>query len=181
MSDAPPPEAPAKKGIKKSTGVVKKKSEAAKSDSGFGSVEKIDQGEAVPVNPPPEHAASVPPETPDRKTSAEGSPAKPPSARTSLAEEAPVSSSPKKKPTTSDDDLPINVNPYEDMISRDELNNYKTACDSIIQDLQDRLSHEEDAAASLGQGKKKLEGDIHNLKKDIENVELQLQKVSLVD
>lgn len=81
---------------------------------------------------------------------------------------------------TSSDDLPMNVDPNADKISREELINYRIACDSLIKDLQDRLSHEEDAAASLQSNKKKLEGDVSNLKKEIENLELALQKVSLV-
>ena len=74
-------------------------------------------------------------------------------------------------------ELPLNVDPNADKISREELINYRIACDSLIKDLQDRLSHEEDAAANLSSNKKKLEGDISNLKKEIENLELALQKV----
>lgn len=74
-------------------------------------------------------------------------------------------------------ELPINVDPDYNKISRDELNSYKSACDALIKELQDRLSHEEDAAANLAGNKKKLEGDLSSLKKDIEDLELALQKV----
>lgn len=70
--------------------------------------------------------------------------------------------------------------PYFDLIPRHELIDYKSATDLMIQDLQDRLSHEEDAAAGLSSTKKKLEGDISNLKKDLENLELSLQKVRMI-
>lgn len=187
MSDAPPSEPPKKPVKKPSTGTAKKKSEAAAkpSDSGFGSVEKIDQQQDVNA------ALSSDILSDDRRKS---NASQPTTARPSISEEvkaaspvkessAPpttVSSPPKEKmrrPAITDDDTPINVDPFEDMISREELNNYKTACNSLIQDLQDRLSHEEDAAANLNQNKKKLEGDVANLKKDIENLELTLQKV----
>ena len=190
MSDAPPEDAsPPKKPVKKATAGAKKKSEV-KSDSGFGSVEKIDQQDA-PVTP----SSSLPATATDSNERKKSIASQPTTARPSVSDQgasgspvkegsappaAPVSSqAPQSKtnPTATDDDLPINVNPYEDMISRTELNNYKSACDSLIQDLQDRLSHEENAAANLNQSKKKLEGDIQNLKKDIENVELALQKV----
>jgi hypothetical protein len=190
---------PPKKPVKKSsTGVAKKKSETttAKSDSGFGSVEKIDQPQDV--NAPLVPASDAVSDDTDRRKS---NASQPTTARSSISDQRKVSggspvkessappvstssSTPKEtrdKTATDDDELPLNVNPYENMISREELNNYKTACDSIIQDLQDRLSHEEDAAANLNQNKKKLEGDISNLKKDIENVELALQKVSTSD
>ena len=42
--------------------------------------------------------------------------------------------------------------------------------------MQDRLSHEEDAHASLSSSKKKLENEIQNQKKEIEDLELALQK-----
>lgn len=63
------------------------------------------------------------------------------------------------------------------MIPRQELVDFKSLCDVKLQELQDRLAHEEDAAQNLSSGKKKLEGDISNLKKDIENLELALSKV----
>ena len=75
------------------------------------------------------------------------------------------------------EEVPMNVNPDEDKVSREELINYRLACDSLLKDLQDRLSHEEDAASNLQSNKKKLEGDLSNLKKDMENLELALQKV----
>jgi cell division protein FtsL len=45
--------------------------------------------------------------------------------------------------------------------------------------MQDRLSHEEDAHAQLNQQKKKLESEISQQKKEIEDLELSLQKVSV--
>ena len=92
----------------------------------------------------------------------------------------PVSQVPETKKKNEDfpDVLPTNVDPDADKITINELNNYKRTYEKIIQEMQDRLSHEEDSAASLNQGKRKLEGDIQNLKKDLENVELALQKVS---
>lgn len=69
-------------------------------------------------------------------------------------------------------------NPVSDLIPREQLNEFKSAADLMMQDLQDRLSHEEDAAQNLNSTKRKLEGDISNLKKDLENLELSLQKVS---
>lgn len=88
-----------------------------------------------------------------------------------------VTSSERRKSSNINSDLPMNVDPNADKVSREELINYRLACDSLLKDLQDRLSHEEDAAQSLSSNKKKLEGDISNLKKDIENLELALQKV----
>lgn len=49
--------------------------------------------------------------------------------------------------------------------------------ESLVQDLQDRLSHEEEAHTQLSQTKKKLENEISSQKKEIEDMELALQKV----
>jgi thiamine pyrophosphokinase len=46
-----------------------------------------------------------------------------------------------------------------------------------FQDTQERLQQEEDARNQLFQGKKKLEQEISGLKKDIEDLELSVQKV----
>ncbi len=45
------------------------------------------------------------------------------------------------------------------------------------QDLQDRLSHEEDAHTALTSQKKKLEQEMQQQKKEIEDLELSIQKV----
>ncbi|XP_074602160.1 myosin heavy chain isoform X13 [Brevipalpus obovatus] len=45
-----------------------------------------------------------------------------------------------------------------------------------LHEIQDRLAHEEDAHATLSSSKKKLEGEVAHLKKDIEDMELNLQK-----
>jgi myosin heavy chain 6/7 len=47
-----------------------------------------------------------------------------------------------------------------------------------FQDTQERLQQEEDARNQLFQGKKKLEQEISGLKKDIEDLELTVQKVN---
>ena len=47
-----------------------------------------------------------------------------------------------------------------------------------FQDTQERLQQEEDARNQLFQGKKKLEQEIAGLKKDIEDLELTVQKVN---
>lgn len=91
------------------------------------------------------------------------------------SEPAPVSS----PAPVSKSSIDYHVN--EDMISREELNSYKITYDGLIQELQDRLSHEEDAAANLGQGKKKLEGDLAGLKREVEDLELSLQKVCTIN
>lgn len=49
-----------------------------------------------------------------------------------------------------------------------------------LQELQDRLQQEEDAHTQLLGTKKKLEGEIQGFKKDIEDLELTIQKVSLI-
>jgi myosin heavy chain 6/7 len=46
----------------------------------------------------------------------------------------------------------------------------------MMQDTQERLTQEEDARNQLFQNKKKLEQEISGLKKDIEDLELGLQK-----
>lgn len=46
-----------------------------------------------------------------------------------------------------------------------------------LQELQERLSREEDAHANLNQNKKKLEGETANLRKEIEDLQLVIQKV----
>lgn len=46
-----------------------------------------------------------------------------------------------------------------------------------LQELQERLSREEDAHTSLNSGKKKLESEISNFKKEIEDLQLVIQKV----
>ena len=48
-----------------------------------------------------------------------------------------------------------------------------------LQDTQDRLTQEEDARNQLFQAKKKLEQELSGFKKDIEDLELALQKVLL--
>ena len=48
------------------------------------------------------------------------------------------------------------------------------------QDTQERLQQEEDARNQLFQGKKKLEQEISGLKKDIEDLELSVQKVNFL-
>jgi thiamine pyrophosphokinase len=48
-----------------------------------------------------------------------------------------------------------------------------------FQDTQERLQQEEDARNQLFQGKKKLEQEISGLKKDIEDLELTVQKVNM--
>ena len=65
----------------------------------------------------------------------------------------------------------------ERVMTMDQFNERKSFFEKYIQELQDRLSHEEDSTASLNQTKRKLESDVANLKKDIENLELALQKV----
>lgn len=75
------------------------------------------------------------------------------------------------------EDTPFNADPMEGKISIAEYNSYKSTCDRLIKELQDRLSHEEEAASNLNQNKKKLEGDIAQMKKEIEDLELGLQKV----
>lgn len=195
MADAPPaPEpSPAKKTVKKSTGVKKPKSEGAKGDSGFGSVEKIDQqpdASSSGVVEEGDHASFVPRgevSSPERKKSSSAS-SKPPSARTSVSDQGSASAAPESKPTTATSSSSNNndttnndpppVNRFQNMYSLDELNHYKSVYESRMQEMQDRLSHEEDAAQNLSQSKRKLESDISNLKKDLENVELSLQKVS---
>ncbi|XP_023210290.1 myosin heavy chain, muscle-like isoform X18 [Centruroides sculpturatus] len=52
----------------------------------------------------------------------------------------------------------------------------KVDLESQLQELQDRLNHEEDAHSSLNSVKKKLEGEISSLKKDMEDLELTIQK-----
>uniref|UniRef100_A0A1W7RA59 Myosin heavy chain, muscle n=1 Tax=Hadrurus spadix TaxID=141984 RepID=A0A1W7RA59_9SCOR len=52
----------------------------------------------------------------------------------------------------------------------------KVDLEQQLQELQDRLGHEEDAHASLNSAKKKLEGEISSMKKDIEDLELTIQK-----
>lgn len=47
-----------------------------------------------------------------------------------------------------------------------------------LQELQDRLAREEDSASNLNSNKKKLEGEVSNLKKEIEDLQLVIQKVS---
>lgn len=51
-------------------------------------------------------------------------------------------------------------------------------CTLPFQDTQERLQQEEDARNQLFQGKKKLEQEIAGLKKDIEDLELTVQKVN---
>lgn len=46
-----------------------------------------------------------------------------------------------------------------------------------LQELQERLSREEDSASNLNSSKKKLEGEVSNLKKEIEDLQLVIQKV----
>lgn len=48
--------------------------------------------------------------------------------------------------------------------------------DCVVQDTQDRLQQEEDARNQLFQQKKKLEQEVSGLKKDIEDLELSVQK-----
>jgi hypothetical protein len=48
-----------------------------------------------------------------------------------------------------------------------------------LQDTQERLQQEEDARNQLFQQKKKLEQENGGLKKDVEDLELALQKVKL--
>lgn len=82
-----------------------------------------------------------------------------------------------KRPVKPADSQPLNDNDSSNKISLQELENYKKTYNNLIQELQDRLSHEEDAHSSLASTKKKLEGDLGNLKKEIEDLELALQKV----
>lgn len=49
----------------------------------------------------------------------------------------------------------------------------------ISQDVSERLTHEEDAHVQIAQIKKKLEMDVNTLKKEVEDLELTIQKVSL--
>lgn len=76
------------------------------------------------------------------------------------------------------DELPMNVE-SEQSISLKAYELCKLTYENLIQEMQDRLSGEEDAHQNLSAGKKKLEGDISHLKKDIEDLELSLQKVIL--
>lgn len=46
-----------------------------------------------------------------------------------------------------------------------------------LQELQERLTREEDAHTNLNQNKKKMEGEVSNLKKEIEDLQLVIQKV----
>lgn len=59
------------------------------------------------------------------------------------------------------------------------LENEKMSMDFALrlQELQERLGREEDAHASLNSNKKKLEGEMSNLKKEIEDLQLVIQKV----
>lgn len=45
-----------------------------------------------------------------------------------------------------------------------------------LQEVQERLTHEEDAATQLAQVRKKLELDVGNLKKEVDDLELTIQK-----
>ncbi|RWS28092.1 myosin heavy chain: muscle-like protein, partial [Leptotrombidium deliense] len=82
----------------------------------------------------------------------------------------------KEKTVENVDESPINANESHPSIDIEQLRTYRNTYETLIQELQDRLSHEEDAHASLMQGKRKLEGDLSSLKKDIEDLELNLQK-----
>jgi len=64
----------------------------------------------------------------------------------------------------------------KDAKREEHSNNYKHY-DLLIQDLQDRLGHEEDAHSALSSQKKKLEQELSQQKKEIEDLELSLQKV----
>lgn len=54
--------------------------------------------------------------------------------------------------------------------------NIDTYLDICAQDLTERFKEEEDARNNLFQNKKKLEQEVSGLKKDIEDLELNLQK-----
>lgn len=45
--------------------------------------------------------------------------------------------------------------------------------------MQERLVHEEDAHVQMAQIKKKLEMDVNTLKKEVEDLELTMQKVKI--
>lgn len=45
--------------------------------------------------------------------------------------------------------------------------------------MQERLTHEEDAHVQMAQIKKKLEMDVNTLKKEVEDLELTMQKVKI--
>ena len=70
------------------------------------------------------------------------------------------------------------LNEDKGFITEDYMNKVKKQYDLLLQDLNDRLSHEEDAHTSLTQAKKKLESELASQKKEIEDLELSLQKVS---
>ena len=53
---------------------------------------------------------------------------------------------------------------------------YKGETAELVKQLEERLSEEESGAEALGEQKKKSEETISNLKKDIEDVTLNLQK-----
>ncbi|PSN34122.1 Myosin heavy chain [Blattella germanica] len=58
-----------------------------------------------------------------------------------------------------------------------KLQAQKADLESQLHDTQERLQQEEDARNQLFQGKKKLEQEISGLKKDIEDLELAIQKI----
>ena len=174
--------------------VVKKKknsrTDASKSDVDVDSTEKADVAPPDPVAEVPSATAAAaavggdpsPLVHSDPQTEAAATPCSPavsssvdvPLPRVSISDQPSA-----RQPSLDYSSMPRDPDP--DLISRQELIDLKTASDRMIQEMQDRLSHEEDASASLSSTKKKLEGDISNLKKDLENLELSLQKVSHTD
>lgn len=61
------------------------------------------------------------------------------------------------------------------ILENDKINSVDIAW--RLQELQERLSREEDAHSNLNSNKKKLEGELGNLKKEIEDLQLVIQKV----
>lgn len=78
-------------------------------------------------------------------------------------------------------DLFLEVQAAQDSLSDAEerisqLVLYKGETEGLMKELEDRLSEEENAAEGLGDLKKKLEDKCDGLKKDLEDMELNLQK-----
>ena len=176
QSSADPATTPVKAVVRK-----KKNSKAdvrpeAESDSSANIDVKSNEAAADPVIEQPTTSDAVP-------EAVTLSPPSPPASVAAVAveEEQPVAVPAKRVSDVSMDPSSARCRHYDmDLIPRDELTDLQFRSDRMIQDLQDRLSHEEDAAANLSSSKKKLEGDISNLKKDLENLELSLQKVRAI-
>ena len=85
-----------------------------------------------------------------------------------------MSNATKSLPNNSD---VLNQDDEDTAIRQEYVNALKRQYDSLLQELQDRLGHEEDAHSNLSSAKKKLEQELAHQKKEIEDLELSLQKV----